>query len=231
MLEAVKSGNNIILKTSLTGSYELERKVNTGSWEPWNGSGWGGVPVSLTIQNFTDYDLSDAIYQYRTLQNTLYDYSTCIPIGSDHVGWTFRNYTIPEGQFGEILTADDLHYTFMFGIDLVASNGQVWTDAQYQTLLEWSVYELEKQLSIHIFPREIYCDDEQNDAIEEGKLTLKEFPYPNRRNQRYNLRMRHRPVREVTRFDFFSPQDVKILDLLQWARLDKRNGQLNYKPN
>jgi hypothetical protein len=229
MLTATKSGSNIILKSSLTVSFQLERKFNTGSWEPWTGSGWGGVPISLTEQNFTDYDLSDGIYQYRTFTTT-YEYSTCIPIGSEHVGWTFRNYSIPTDQFGEILTSDDLHYSFLWGIDLTASNGEPWSDNQSKTFVEWAVYQIEKKLNIHIFPRTIYCDDDQNEDIEEEKLVLKEFPYPNRRNQRYNLRMRHRPIREVTRFEFFSPQAVKILDLLNWMRIDRRNGQLNYTP-
>ena len=67
MLTAVRSGNDIILKTTLVVGYQLERKLDTGSWVPWTGSAWGGSPATLTSVNFTDYDLADGVYQYRTL--------------------------------------------------------------------------------------------------------------------------------------------------------------------
>ena len=226
MLTAVKSGNNIILQSSNVGSFQLERKINTGSWEPWTGSGWGGVPVLIDAANFTDYDLADGVYQYRYFLDPLYDYSGCVPIGSDPVGWTFYNYIVPDGQFGEILTVDDLHYSFAWGIDRTASNGSAWNDLQTKKLIEWSVYQLEKKLNIDIFPRQYYCDDDVNEAIELEKLVIKEFPYPNRRHRRYLTILRHRPVQEITRFDFYSPLDTKIFDLLPWKRIDKRSGQL-----
>lgn len=229
MLTATKSGNDIILKTTLA-SYQLERRLNTGTWDPWTGSGWGGVPVTLTSFNFTDYDLADGVYQYRTFAATLYEYSSCVPIGSDPVGWTFENYIVPVDQFGEILTADDMQYSYLWGIDLTASNGLPWTDAQSRTFINWAIYQLEKKLNIDIFPREYFCDDEQNAAVEESKFVIKDFPYPNRRQRRFLVMLRKRPVREVTRFDFFSPVDTKILNLLPWLRLDKRSGKMWYYP-
>lgn len=229
MLTATKAANNIILSTQLTG-YTLERRLNTGSWEPWNGTGWSGTPVILNVQNFTDYNLADGVYQYRAFLNEKYHYTSCVPIGSDPVGWTFRNYVIPEEQFGEILTADDLQYSFLWGQDLTASNGDPWTSEQSQTLIEWSVFQLEKKLNIDIFSRQYFCDDEQNEDIEEEEFVLKTFPYPNRRQRRYLIIMRQRPIQEVTRFDFFSPVDTKIFSLLKWMRLDRRKGRLWYYP-
>ncbi|MDC7221536.1 MAG: Hint domain-containing protein [Spirochaetales bacterium] len=230
MLTTANTGSNIILTTSLTGQYILYRKLNSGDWEPWTGSSWGGVPVLITGSNFSDYDLSDGVYQYRTEDNGEYDYSDCVVIGSDYVGWTFDNYEVPEGQWGEILTSDDLRYSFLWGIDFTASNGEEWYEVQTKKNIEWAVYQLEKKLNIDIYQRQYYCDDELNDEIEESKFVKKEFPYPNKRNHRYNIRLRHRPVQEVTRFDFYSPMDTKIIDLMQWMRLDRRNGQLNFKP-
>ena len=229
MLTATQSGDNIILKTTLA-SYQLERRLNTGTWDPWTGSGWGGVPATLTSFNFTDYDLSDGVYQYRTFAAALYEYSDCSSIGSNPVGWTFRNYIVPVDQFGEILTVDDMQLYYLWGISLTASNGVPWTDAQTQTSVEWAVYQLEKKLNIDIFPREYFCDDEQNVAVEESKFVIKDFPYPNRRQRRFLVMLRKRPVQEVTRFDFFSPVDTKILNLLPWLRLDKRSGKMWYYP-
>lgn len=224
MLTATKSGTNIILKTSLTVSYQLERKVDTGPWESWDGSVWGGSAISLTTQNFTDYDLSDGVYQYRTNVSGVYDYSTCIVIGSGAVGWTFGNYTVPDGLFGELLTSDDLKYSFLWGIDLTASNGQTWTEEQTKKNIEWSVFQLEKALNIDIFPREYYCDDLDNESVVTSKYVIKEFPYPNRRKHKNTIVSRHRPVREVTRLDLYSPTDDKILNILPWLRLDKYKG-------
>lgn len=230
MLTAVKSGNNIILQSDNTGTLQLERKLNTGTWEPWTGSGWGGVPLLVDPANFTDYDLADGIYQYRYFLDPLYDYSGCNPIGSDPVGWSFDNYIVPDGQFGEILTADDMQYSMLWGIDLTASNGTPWTAVQTETFIKWSVYQLEKTLNIDIYPRQYYCDDEINEAIEISKLVVKEFPYPNRRHRRHLVVSRHRPIQEVTRFDFYSPLDTKIFDLLPWLRIDKRSGQFWHYP-
>lgn len=233
MLKATGSGHNIILQSDTAGVLPLYRKVNTGSWEAWNGTDWGGVPLPVNSQNFTDYNLSDAVYQYRfTLNNSpLYLYSNCVPLGSDPIGWTFRNYNIPEGQFGEILTPDDISYSYMWGIDKIAGSGLTWKDEQTKTMVEWAVYQLEKALNIDIFPRTYLSDDSDNADIEEVAHTIiKEFPYPNKRSRRFDLRMRHRPIREVTRLDFYSPVDTKIISLLPWLRTDKRNGTLRYYP-
>lgn len=230
MLTATKSSNNIILKTSIVGNYQLDRKFNTGAWESWNGTDWGGVPLLIGTQNFTDYDLTDGVYQYRTTFNTVVEYSTCIPIGSDHVGWTFENYTVPDGLFGEVLTSDDMAFSYLWGVDLLASNGLAWQDSQTRTMVKWAVFQLEKALNIDIFPREYFCDDVENEAVEESKFVIKEFPYPNRRNKRYTIISRHRPIQEVTRLDFFSPTDEKILDLIPWLRIDRIKGKFRIYP-
>ncbi len=230
MLTATKSGSNIILKTSLTVSYQLERKISAGSWIVWNGSSWGGSAISICSVNFTDYDLSDGVYQYRTNVNSTYEYSTCIVVGDTATGWTFRNYSTPTGQFGEVLTADDIRLSYLWGIDLTASNGVAWTDEQTLTNVEWSVYQLEKALNIDILPREYYTDDADNESVVESKFVIKEFPYPNRRKSRYNIRSRHRPIREVTRIELWSPVDEKVFDLSGWLRTDKRTGSFRIYP-
>ncbi len=166
----------------------------------------------------------------KTKGHALYEYSTCIPIGGDPVGWTFKNYTVPEGLFGEILTSDDMGINFLWGTPLTATDGRAWLDVQSQTAVEWAVYQLEKKLNIDIYPRQYYTDDDENSAIEESKFVIKEMAYPNRRRRRFLIVSRHRPIQEITRFDFFSPVDTKILNLLPWMRLDKRNGSIWYYP-
>jgi len=229
VLIATGSGSNIILNISTTDSYTLSRKLNTDDWQYWGGSSWGGVPVLLSDTNFTDYDLSDGVYQYR-YENDETVYSNCVVIGSEKVGWTFDNYTVPDGLFGEVLTADDIKYSFMWGQDFLASNGEVWTEEQTKKMVEWAVAQIEKKLNIDIYWRDNFCDDTTNEDIEEEKYVRKEFPYPNRRSRRYTIRSRWRPIREVTRLDFFSPTDTKILDMLPWLRIDRRNGKFRIYP-
>lgn len=204
--------------------------MNGTVWEQWDGSAWGGVGVPIASENFTDYDLDDGVYQYRYFIDPTYLYSNCVPVGSDPVGWTFGNYVVPDGQFGEPLTHDDLSGTYLWGVDLVATNGRVWEATQTQEMVKWAVHQLEKELNIDIYPRDNYCDDEQNEAIETEQYVRKEFPYPNRRRGNFNIRMNHRPLRDVTRFEFWSPQDTKVIDLMPWMRIDRRNGQLNFRP-
>jgi hypothetical protein len=199
-------------------------------WEDWDGTGWGGAAVPVSVENFTDYNLADGIYQYRVFLDPTYLYSACLPIGSDPVGWTFRNYIVPDGQFGEILTSDDIRYSYLWGVDLVATSGITWKEDQTKTYIEWAVFQLERKLNIDIFPRTYYCDDDVNADIEEEEFVKKEFPYPNRRHSNFNIRMNHRPIREVTRFDFYSPVDSKIMSLLPWMRIDRRTGNLNFRP-
>lgn len=229
MLTALGAGDNIIL-TSTRTDYQLECKLDTGSWLAWDGTTWGGTAVTVSSADFTDYNLSDGVYQYRTLIDTTYEYSDCVVIGSGAVGWTFGNYTVPDGSFGSILTYDDLNLTYLFGIDTTASNGQAWTNAQTEEMIKWSVYQLEKVLNIDIYPRSYYCDDIVNEDIEESKFVIKEFAYPNKRRRQYLVRSRHRPIREVTRFDYYSPVDSKIMSLLTWVRTDKRKGTIWYYP-
>ena len=210
MLTATKSGNNIILLSSNTGSFVLSRKFNSTVWEDWDGSGWGGASSPISSINFTDYDLAEGVYQYRLTLSAapLYDYSNCVPIGSDPVGWTFGNYEVPEGLFGEVLTSDDILYSFLWGIDLTAGSGQTWKVAQTQKNIEWAVYQLEKELNIDIFQRSYYTDDVENEDIEESKFVKKRIGYTKKSKRRYDLVFRHRPIREVTRFDFYSPVDT-----------------------
>lgn len=226
MILARLSQTSIVLSIDVT-DFQLERKVGTGgTWTPWDGSSWGAVPVFLASGNFTDYNLSDAVYQYRYIVNggSVYVYSNCVAVGGDPRGWTFYNYSVPEGTFGEILTPDDIRYSFMWGVDFVSSGGREWYDEQTRKCVEWAVYQLEKALNITIYPKTIYSDDDVNAAVVRTKDVLKEFPYSLTRKRNWLIRLNHRPIREVTRLDWYSPVDQKIANLMSWLRLDRDKG-------
>jgi len=232
MLTATASGNNIILQTQTVGTFVLERNKNSAGWEAWDGTNWGGVPLPVPSGNFTDYDLEDGVYQYRYILTATPAYlpSNCELIGRDKRGWTFRNYAPPEGLYGEVLTPDDIKYTMMWGTPFLATDGQTWDDEQTRYMVESAVFQLEKALNIDIFQRSYYADDDVNENIEESKFVIKEFPHSLRRGQRYTLSLKHRPVREVTRFQLYTPQATLLLNLLPWMRDDKRNGILHFRP-
>lgn len=227
---------NVILSISgVTGSFFLERKIGfSGTWMQWDGSAWVAAPggVLQNNTNFTDYNLSEGIYQYRYVLDgeTEYSYSNCVAIGENPVGWTFENYEIPEGQWGEVLTADDLRYSYLWGVAFTATDGTAWTDAQTRKSVEWAVYQLEKKLNLTIFERLVYSDDDNSSEITESKFVEKEFPYSAKRKRNWLVRLKRRPVQEVTRFEWFSPVDQKIMNLKEWERLNRKTGELWFYP-
>lgn len=232
---AYVSQTNIILKITATGSFLLERKIGDGSWLQWDGSTWVASPggILVSISNFTDYGLSEGIYQYRYLIDgeTEYVTSNCVAIGGNPYGWTFGNYEVPDGQWGELLTPDDVKYSFMWGVQFTASDGTPWTDEQTRTAVIWAIRELERALSITIISKQIYADDTVNADVEEvPDEILKEFPYSARRKRNWLIRLKHRPVQSVSRVDWYSPVDQKIMSLSEWMRLDKQKGLLWFYP-
>jgi len=234
MITAWSYRTNVILSISTGTPFLLQRKKGRiGEWLSWDGNDWVSVStLLLTDPNFTDYNLESDVYQYRYTSDSGVNYigSNCVIIGTDHVGWSFDNYDIPEGQFGEILTSDDLRFTFLWGVSFTASNAEQWANEQTKKCIEWAVFQLEKTLNIDIFPKEYYSDDEDSESIEETKYIKKEFPYSAVRKRNFLIRLNHRPVREVTRFDWVSPVDTKIASLMPWKRLDMNKGYLWFYP-
>lgn len=158
----------------------------------------------------------------------------------DKIGFYFGNYFSPEGLFGEVLTADDLRYHYLWGIDAIAQNANKdpWTDDQYRSEISTSVGDFEKFLNIDIIRRKYLTRpvlgkvkaDVWMDGVD---YTDEEAPYDFDANlwQNYGfLQLRHKPVIEVTRADLVGPTEAAILALLSWTRLDKELGQLNFFP-
>jgi hypothetical protein len=222
--------------SSLDGfsGYRLERKQPEDSaWSVWTGSLWASSGASLLTSNkFSDYDLTDGLYQYRyrieyaAADPSEYKASDWVVIGSEKIGWMFENYEPPEGLFGEVLTADDMRYTYLWGIDFKASNGQVFTDSQIRGKIKSSIAELERALKINISPVRIKTEPDSSQVLGTD-YDIEESPYTYRPEKwRVNgpLVLRRRPVLELSRLDFYTIVDAKMLDLLSWVRLDKTKG-------
>ena len=243
LLSAVASNKDILLTidnaSALVGfvGYRLERKVGDGAWLVWNGAVFSSLGyLAISTTRFADYDVPDGLYQYRYAIDTgvlsAYAYSDWVRIGTTRIGWTFENYSVPSGLYGEILTADDIRYTYLWGVESTASNGDFFTDAQIRNNIRSSVAELERCLKLTIVKRKIKC---QPDAalVLGSDYDEAEDPYTYRHDlwtRSGRLVLRRRPVLSLERFDFYAITDQKVLDLLSWARLDHRKGVLSFFP-
>ena len=72
-------------------------------------------------------------------------------------GWTFGNFTIPAGTWGKVLTADDIRYTYLWGIDLVAANNEWYTDQQIEHHVAAATREIERALDLSIHTCVLKC--------------------------------------------------------------------------
>jgi len=242
-IRAISSNNDIILTledaSGVAGfiGYRVERKREDGTWLTWDGAIFSNSGYSpITSNRFTDYDVADGIYQYRyaidsgTLSN--YAFSDWVKIGSGRVGWTFENYSPPDGLFGEILTADDLRYTYLWGVDFRASNGDIFSDAQVRTKIRSAVAEMERALKVTLLKTRIKC--QPGPELSLGRdYDEAEDPYTYRHdlwNRTGRIVLRRRPVLSLDRFELFGIADQKVLDLFSWARLDHRKGVVSFYP-
>lgn len=209
-------------------------------------------PVTyLQTERFTDYDLEGGIYQYRlasVTEETIgyvdeedpgvtgevlseFVYTDWVRIGTQRIGWTFLNYSVPQGQFGDILTADDLRYTYLWGIDFKASNGETFTDAQIKSKIHSSVLEIARALKITIYKTRIKCNPAKGVLGEDYDETEDAYTYRSDRWHRTGrVILRKRPILSVDSFVLQSITDQKILDLENWARIDHRKGVIGFFP-
>ncbi|GAB6276249.1 MAG: hypothetical protein SAMD01599839_07890 [Rectinema sp.] len=242
-IRAVSSSRDVLL--TLTSSsepinkvgYRIERKREGADWQVWDGASFSsGEAALITGTRFADYDVADGIYQYRfaLMADVLsaYAYSDWVRIGSGYVGWTFDNYTPPEGRFGDVLTVDDLRKTYLWGIEFKASNGELFTDAQVRSTIRSASDEIARALKITIEKKRILCQPDAS-LVLGVDYDEAEDPYTYRHdkwNRSGRIVLRRRPIISVSRFEFYGIADQKILNLLSWTRIDHRKGVISFYP-
>jgi hypothetical protein len=212
------------------------------------------LPRIALVAGQTSYDFSDIdgewFHWYKT---SYYNSSTdsysqpSQPIQADSggsaekVGYTFGNYAVPSGEWGEVLTADDMRYTFLWGVDEVAQDveGSYWTDAQYRWMVDQAVAQFETFLGIDIRKRVYKTEPEgltRAKVWREGvDYTHEDDPYDfdPKHWERYGfLQLRHRPVLSVESATLYSVVQSGVIDLSTqgWLRIQKESGQLNFYP-
>ena len=225
------------------------------SWKVYTSSGFviaeeSTEPLELNSGDFVDsFDLQNGLYQYRIHSASVVDPKpedyvfTCwtkfgVP---DAVGYSFNNYKVPEGKWGTIVTPDDCRYTFLWGTDFKATNGQMFTDEQIQWFIDAATREMERQLNITIVKRRIKSDFtvESKHLVKGVDYDDEETPYDFsfRKIQRYGMiQTKQRPILNVTRCTLINKGQNDDVDLLPSVVPDKKNGVLKFlkrpwKPN
>lgn len=242
-----KSQNDAVIDcTDLHGvvfytGYELQRKSDTEDWQNWNGTSWGGAAAVLPSNRFTDYSLSSGIYKYRVraqYQSDSVYYSDWVEsswvrfasASAAAIGWTLGNYSVPEGEFGEILTADDLRRTYLWGVPFTSTTGTQYTDDQIRAMIASTVAEFEHVLNLTIQKRVIKCaDDLPGDAAYDE---TEDAYYYHRMNWNAGGRLntKRRPIISVERFELYTITMGRIMDLMGWLRIDHKKGVLHFYP-
>lgn len=221
--------------------YELQRKTDAVDWQDWNGSGWGGTASPLLSNRFTDYSLTPALYKYRARVRyegagvlfSEWDESAWLRIAStaaSKTGWTLGNYSPPPGEFGEVLTIDDMRQTYLWGVPFTSSKGAQYTDPQIVAMIDATIGEYEKALNLTIKRRVIKCADDVADNAVYDELEDAYYYHRHNWNAGGRLNTKRRPILSVERFDLYTITQGKIMDLLPWLRVDHKKGVLHFYP-
>lgn len=218
-------GDHVIIENDTAlGILERQDLAHSGAvWQVWNGESWGdGESAELSVLRFTDYHVLPGLYLYRCTSGTTVQTSAVVKVGSDKIGWTFGNYRC-EDAWGEVLTPDDLRFTYLWGVDFRASNGDIFTDDQIRFQISAALAEIERTLSYNFTKKIIKCESKDGDLEESG--------YRLKNHQGINIvQLRQVPVMSVERFDFYDYSDNKVANLLENIIVDKDKGVIELRP-
>lgn len=258
-ITAESTSTRILLNLSGNGSpFILERLFNKSEkWLVWTESGFvipeeTTEPLAVTGDFVDSFELTDGLYQYRIhpasiLEPEFKDYQfTCwVKFGvPDAIGYSFNNYKVPEGEWGTVLTPDDMRYTYMWGIDFKATNNASFTDEQINYFIIAATAEMARQLNITIPKRRIMSVDtidnkhlaKRKDYDDEEPL----YDFAFRKIQRYGMiQTKQRPIIKTSRCTLINRGangEPDYVNLLPSTTLDKKNGVIKFlkrpfKPN
>jgi len=233
--------NKVIVTIEGSGLFRIERlKKGSDKWQIWDGKEFNADDsvASVAVQNdIVDNRVEDGLFTYRAVEfdkinpdDESYSYSNWVCCGyTDPIGWSFDNYTPPHGQWGEICTPDDLRYTWVFGTDFRATNGQLFSDQQIKYYIDNAIAEIERRLNITIKKKRIRCNPDKK-GLEKGKdYDAEEALYDFRfaRIQRYGaIPLRCHPIIKVHKFNLVSRFQNTERSLLERTIVDRTKGML-----
>jgi hypothetical protein len=193
-------------------------------------------------------NLNGTLADYTDIETTLVRQTagTVVPPIYQRIGYTFKNYTVPADEWGEVLTADDLRYTQLFGNTLKGTDGWEASNEQLESCVEWAVERVEIELGIDIRRRKYKCnlDEDLSSAVRKPRfvkgIKLSAVGYTDLdaayefRPQDWNnfgfMQLRHYPVISVERVNLYSPLKQFLMSVTEWLRVDRDAGQLGIYP-
>lgn len=255
MITAEATSTRIVLslKNEKAEAFRLERAFfKDRAWHTWTADGWvinteSPVALPCAAGDFVDSsDLEEGLWEYRIVDASIevptgdmYEYSRWVKFGTNAggagIGYSFGNYTAPKGSWGTPVTPDDLRYTYLWGTDFKATNGQYFTDEQTQYFIDAAITELERELNICIRKRVIRCEPEKRNLVRttkaaQGDYDEEEPPYKYKQeeiNSRGLITTRQRPIIKVTKCELINAAN-NPMDLLPSVYIEKKKGVINF---
>lgn len=236
--------NKIVITISNAGNYRLERKpFDSDDWLVYTASGFAietveNPAIAVTTCDVLDvYSLEEGkLYQYRIVdfdkenpEESDYTTSSLIKCGeTTPIGYSFENYHAPEGQWGNIVTPDDLRFTYLWGTDFKATNGQNYTDEQIQYFIDSAVADIERQLDITIVKKKIRYNAVERKLAKGSDYDIEESVYDFKYSKisRYGLiKTRRKPIIKLHKLNLLS-RYANVKDLKETTVVDKTKGIL-----
>lgn len=245
MIVASSINNKIVvsIESETLPNYRLERhSYNDDSYLVWTAAGFStpnddNPAIPVTSPDILDSNAEpNTLYAYRYVDfdkenptDEDYIYSNWVRNGGDEaIGYTFGNYKVPDGMWGTIVTPDDIRFTYLWGTDFKATNGQSYSDQQIQYFIDAAVEEMERRLDITIKKKKIRYNAKERDLKKGIDYDVDESVYDFRyaRIARYGLiKTRQKPIIKLHSLKVLSRLS-SFTDLTSTTIVDKTKGLL-----
>ncbi|MDR0719343.1 MAG: hypothetical protein LBF78_06875 [Treponema sp.] len=243
MILAASIKNKVIITITKQGTFRLERiKKGDPEWLLWTAAGFvtenqETIPQAVGAGDFLDnHNLEDGLYAYRCTplsnqnpQKEDYYYANWVRCGeTGPIGYTFGNYSPAPGTWGEAICPDDLRFTYLWGNDFKATNGQSYSDEQIRFFINSSIADLERRLDITIKKKRIRTEPEKRNLVKGKDYDIEEEYYDFRYEKiaRYGtIVTNQRPIIKLHRLDVIN-RFTTSLSLLDSTVVDKTKGVL-----
>ena len=245
MIAAISANGKIVItiNDSRYAGFRLERRANDeDTYSVYTASGFhipgsSIIPVSVNGDILDNFNIeANKLYSYRAVnfdavnpQDKDYEYSNWVRSSGDKaIGYTFGNYKAASGTWGTAVTPDDLRFTYLWGTDFKATNGQSYTDEQIQYFIDSSTAEIERQLDITIKKRKIRCNAAERNLVKgidyDTDEAVYDFKYA--RISRYGvIKTRQRPILKLHKLELLSRWQ-SCRNITQTTIVDKTKGLL-----
>ena len=245
MIVAISANGKIVItiNDSRYAGFRLERRANDeDTYWVYTANGFhipgsGIIPVSVNGDILDNFNIeANKLYSYRAVnfdavnpQDKDYAYSNWVRSSGDKaIGYTFGNYKTASGTWGTAVTPDDLRFTYLWGTDFKATNGQSYTDEQIQYFIDSSTAEIERQLDITIKKQKIRCNAAERNLVKgidyDTDEAVYDFKYA--RISRYGvIKTRQRPILKLHKLELLSRWQ-SCRNITQTTIVDKTKGLL-----